>query len=611
MSRSFARVVTATLAVAVQLVAQPSRVHAQAPRALFSDERSDRNAAPAPPQNDPTVLRSRTATINLTMITAPGAVGAGFAAARSAARTIDLNLFSDVNLVAQLDHVETVSTLGYAWVGSVAGVEASQVILAVADGVFSATVNLPDHVYSVHQAPDGAYLIAEINRRAMRPGAEPLAPSDDGIPESGATGPDGDSGDTFDLLLYYTTAAKDAAGGTLAMNSRITGAIAEVNLTYLQSGITSRLRLVGALEIDYTETGDIKRDLAFGANIDVRATRDRYGADLVTLVISGDPNWAGVAYIMSRVDPAFASRAYSVVTLQGISDALAHELGHNMGCDHEPGNTLGGFGHGAFPYSQGYTDFTYKFFTVMSYGLGCGIGTGHCVGTSQFSSPLNTYKGYPVGTETQDNARTIMETRTTVANFRQSVSSSLGAPTNLVASASGSGVKLTWNPPSSGAPTSYVISAGSFAGGTNLATVETHTNATSFAASGVADGTYYLRTFATDGVAVGPVSNEVMLLVGRGCSVAPRRPPFNLRATVAGSTVSLLWTDFYVDKETTFVLEAGSRPGITDLASMDLNSPSNRFATANAPSGSYYVRVRGKSVCGLSGPSNEIFVVVR
>ena len=607
---------TAILAVAVQLSAQPARIQAQAPRALFSDARDDRSAAPAPASTDSEFLRSRVATVNLSMLTAAGPVSAGFVPAPPAARTIDLNLFSDVNLVAQLDHVEMVSTLGYAWVGTVAGVEGSQVVLAIADGRLSATINLPAHQYTVGRSAEAqAYTIAEIDRTVVKPGAPPLTPRPGSVPrvDAGAAAGGNDAGDTFDLLLYFTTTARNAAGGTAAMSALITTAIAQANFTYLQSGITSRLRLVAALETNVTESGDISKDLsAFAANADVKAARDRYGADLVTLTVSADPQWSGVAYVMSRLDPAFASSAYSAVTAKGMFYSLAHELAHNMGCDHEPGNTLGGSGHGVFPYSQGYTDFTHRFFDVMSYGLGCSSGTDYCFGIYQFSSPLNTYKGYPVGTDTQDAARSIMETRTTVANFRQSVTQPPGAPTNLTASGSGSTVRLSWTAPATGTPTSYVIAAANEPDPRGIRTVvDTQSVATSFTASGVPAGTYYIRVLATDGVTLSPPSNVVSLLLGK-CSRSPAPPRSLTVESVAGSAVSLTWSGSYGnDYETTFILEAGSRPAVTDLASVDLASPLWSAGVPNVPAGSYYVRVRGKNACGVSAPSNEVLVVVR
>src|SRR5206468_501411 len=143
-------------------------------------------------------------------------------------------------------------------------------------------------------------------------------------------------------------------------------------------------------------------------------------------------------------------------------------------------------------YSCGYTDFVHRFYDIMSYGNGCS----NCTQINYFSSPLVNYHGFPTGTATQDNARTITNTRVSVANYRLSNGTdiplpSLGAPAGLTASASGSAVALTWAAPPTGTPTSYIIEAGSASGTANLASFNTGSTALQFATSGVGNGSYY------------------------------------------------------------------------------------------------------------------------
>ena len=79
------------------------------------------------------------------------------------------------------------------------------------------------------------------------------------------------------------------------------------------------------------------------------------------------------------------------------------------------------------------------------------------------------------------------------------VATAPGAPINLSTSSSGSMVTLTWGAPSSGdAVTTYLIEAGSSPGLADLANVTTSNTATSFSASGVGAGTYYVRVRARD-----------------------------------------------------------------------------------------------------------------
>jgi hypothetical protein len=54
------------------------------------------------------------------------------------------------------------------------------------------------------------------------------------------------------------------------------------------------------------------------------------------------------------------------------------------------------------------------------------------------------------------------------------------------------------------------------------------------------------------------------------------------------------------------LLEAGSAPGLTDVASLQIG-PVTSFSTT-APPGVYYVRVRSVNARGAGQPSNEIIV---
>jgi hypothetical protein len=616
-----------------------SPVFAQAPNALFSDERTapvGLAAAPAQGSGNPMVRRSRTAAINLQMLTAPAPArpvsGWAAAAAPTAARSVDLNLFSDVNLVALFDHMEIVPTAnGAAWVGKVAGSEDSQVILALADGVLAGVINLPDRMFSVRRQPDGTYLIAEINRAAMPPiDSDPPQPPAASVAANAPVTAPADSGDTFDLLLYYTTTVKNAAGGTAAINALLTATIAQANTVYLSSGIPAKLRLVGAIEMNYTETADMEVDLpALRSNSTVQADRNRLGADFVTLLVNTSNAGSGLGYVMgpSSVNQSFESAAYSVVLYYNFINyivALAHELGHNMGCLHEPGNNGGDETSGAFLYSRGYTDPINKFFDVMSYGCS------GCTQMTQFSSATNTYQGFPSGTATQDAARTINNTRTVTANFRQTVPAVLGAPTSFTASSSGANITLTWSA-GSGRPTSYVIEAGTSSGKADIVSFNSG-SATSFATGGIANGLYYLRVYATDGSTMSPASDEAVLQVG-ACTSAPTAPT-SMNVSVTGSTFVIAWIPGVLaggrvtaDRATNYLIDAGSSAGSSNLASgVDITTgvvavPGGRHQGGNQNqlswsfsglgAGSYYLRVRAKNACGTSGASNEVVATVR
>jgi hypothetical protein len=155
---------------------------------------------------------------------------------------------------------------------------------------------------------------------------------------------------------------------------------------------------------------------------------------------------------------------------------------------------------------------------------------------------------------------------------------------------------------------SYAIGAGSASGLSNLANLSTGSSTTSFTATGVPAGTYYVRVASESSVGVSPTSNEVVVSVANPSCSGPPAAPSALSATVAGATVVLVWSAAS-GAPTSYVLEAGSTSGNSDLLASDLGSLATSL-TATAAPGSYYVRVRAKNLCGAGLPSNEIVVTV-
>jgi hypothetical protein len=88
-------------------------------------------------------------------------------------------------------------------------------------------------------------------------------------------------------------------------------------------------------------------------------------------------------------------------------------------------------------------------------------------------------------------------------------------------------------------------------------------------------------------------------------------PPSNFRSTVTGNTVRLDWD--YAGTRDGFVIEAGSAPGLSNLARAQVPSvaPVSNFAVfGGVPAGVYHVRVRAFDSAGVGVPSTDIVVQV-
>jgi hypothetical protein len=185
-----------------------------------------------------------------------------------------------------------------------------------------------------------------------------------------------------------------------------------------------------------------------------------------------------------------------------------------------------------------------------------------------------------------------------------------GAPRSLTVSSIGATVFLSWAAPASGgAPSSYVIEAGSGASLSNLANFATGGVATTYSSGGVGNGAYYVRVRARNAAGTSAASNEAILVMGSATCSAPPTAPGSLIGGVSGSTVTLGWTAAG-GNPTSYIVEAGSSPGLSNLANSDTGSPAPSLTAPGVGRGIYFVRVRAKNSCGIGPTSNEIVVIV-
>lgn len=110
----------------------------------------------------------------------------------------------------------------------------------------------------------------------------------------------------------------------------------------------------------------------------------------------------------------------------------------------------------------------------------------------------------------------------------------------------------------------------------------------------------------------GTPRSGIVTIAGRSFSVSQQGatllPPRNLSGSVTSNVVSLNWLPPLSGTVTAYLLEAGTGPGLANLASFSVGTAPS--LTTPAPNGAYYLRVRAMTPAGLSAPSNEILVTV-
>jgi hypothetical protein len=431
---------------------------ADAPRPLFK-------APPDVGYVDPKVIlgesgiRGRLAVVDLTALPAPppGAGQPGVSTRGEVPETkVELNLFPEdrmkdvvrrtagggvkgppaegpVVVTGVLKRFERAGKETVTWLGRVEGRPYSTVAVTAHRGVVGASIASPGlGTFVVKPLPGkpGVSIVRQVDpgripecvnraqvgrKRDARPGKGADKPAPAPAPAGGP-----EDGTRIDVMALYTTDAKTAEGGDVAVETLIHSAVARGNQALLNSRVDTVFNLVHLEEAaGYAEKpgGDgfdtmlaELTDPADGQLDGVHALRDTYRADLVFLVVANTA-LSGSANTMETASPEFESQAFSVTSREYAYDwiSAAHEMAHNMGCGHDPGDSqsVGPYAHG-LKFTAGGHDYR----TVMSVRSGDRI--------EYFSNPSLSFLGVATGVaNSADNARALNQTRGIVANFRQ------------------------------------------------------------------------------------------------------------------------------------------------------------------------------------------------
>ena len=356
------------------------------------------------------------------------------ALAPGGANQLVFNLFDDASFTGRVKHREFPATrIGYRETIALRGIfpdyAGSSFQLVWHRGVLAADIRIPGlGEYQIRATAPGVHEAWKID-----PGQYPdcltdetmqLAPSPDQLKSNPAESSFVEDGSRIDVIILYTTNARILMGGVVNAEAEALLALLDANAAFANSLVTTRLNLVHLDEIAYSESGNAATDLIRLTNpgdgfIDgIHAFRDSLGADNVSLFVSAIGG-CGIAWLMNNVTPAFQGHSFNVVEIGCAAGNLtyAHEVGHNLGCQHNR-ESAGGV-TGAFPYSFGYWAPDESFRTVLALSNGSPR-------VMQFSNPEVTFAGQPTGIaaglpDAADNAKTINNTAFTMANFRQAV----------------------------------------------------------------------------------------------------------------------------------------------------------------------------------------------
>lgn len=231
---------------------------------------------------------------------------------------------------------------------------------------------------------------------------------------------------TIDVMVFWDSAIQNSLGSEEAARTLINNKVAYTNQAFIDSEVNIQIRLVHSALKTYSSrntNGQALEDIQSGNGVffDVASLRSQYGADLVGFVRDfqyPEHQSAGIAYRLGsngRMDSVDKDYAFFVVSdgedesYFAPENTFAHELGHNLGAEHD--HSHAGWETPIFEFSYGHDD-PGVFATIMSYDEPAG---------DVFSNPNINCEGQPCGVASgplaADNARGFNAIRDQVAAF--------------------------------------------------------------------------------------------------------------------------------------------------------------------------------------------------
>jgi hypothetical protein len=314
-------------------------------------------------------------------------------------KRITLELFGGESITIVRERIKNFRLGGYIWVGTVEGVEHSQAIFSVKGGILNGKIAMPHAIYEIRNIKDNIYSIQELNHSKFPQELEPLHSHEKPVSiKNNIIIPNilyPEDCTQITVLVAYSTAAKNAAGGQAQIESLINLAVEETNQGYINSGVSARINLVHTMETneaidDFSDDLSALEDTTDGVFDTIDTARDTYNADLVALIIENGSSCGLASDVVVQEANAFSVTHRTCAT--GYY-SFGHEIGHNMGAEHDWYVPVGDRTTSA----KGYVNVTENWRTIMGYNTVCDDQGQNCTRLQYWSNPDITFNGDPMG----------------------------------------------------------------------------------------------------------------------------------------------------------------------------------------------------------------------
>ena len=371
-----------------------------------------------------------------------------------------LNLFDDVSLTVVRREIEETDRQ-YLWYGFVQGETWSRVTISISKEetpVVMGSIKV-GKLYNIEPCGKGRHAVYELDPTAFEEQAKLLKLPSTGDRRQGivrklsvallkkivsfftAETAYAQTPSTINILMLYTRDVSNEINYRgMNINNVIEGLVKDTNDIFALSGINQvRLQLVQTAEVAYQETGNLKGDLdwliqqATTGGTPISQLRTAHHADFVSLLVATGVCRANGKQAAGIATPTLSGYpGFSVVQWNYAMNnyGLAHELGHNMGADHD--RFAGTPFVGRYPYSHGHVFEGQDkcWYTIMAYPTRCDelgykdvgvnrIRIGYFSNPDQIESITSQPLGIPEGSSyAADNRKTLNNTAAFVAGLQ-------------------------------------------------------------------------------------------------------------------------------------------------------------------------------------------------